>query len=48
MMTTNTWINRAAALVLLLAVYVLAYDNAKQEAAQAHNNHPAAHLPLKP
>ena len=47
-MLTNTCINRAAALVLLLAVYAVGYDNAKQEAAQARHNHPAAYLPLKP
>lgn len=48
MMTTNPWINRAAALFLLVAVYALAYDNANQQAAQAHHNHPAAHLGLRP
>jgi len=48
MMTINPWINRAAALFLLVAVYALAYDNGKQEAAQALQNHPAAHLGLKP
>jgi len=48
MMTTNPWINRAAALFLLVAVYAIAYDNGKQQAAQAQQNHPAAHLGLKP
>ena len=48
MMTANPWINRAAALFLLVALYALAYDNGKQEAAQAHHNHPAAHLGLRP
>jgi len=48
MMTNNPWINRAAALFLLIALYALAYDNGKQEAAQALQNHPAAHLGLKP
>ena len=47
-MITNIWINRAAAFFLLVAVYALAYDNVKQQAAQAHHNHPAAHLELKP
>jgi len=47
-MITNIWINRAAALFLLVAVYALAYDNANQQAAQAHHNHPAAHQELKP
>lgn len=48
MMTTNPWMNRAAALFLLVAVYAIAYDNGKQQAAQAQQNHPAAHLGLKP
>lgn len=48
MMTTNTLMNRAAALFLLVAVYAIAYDYAKQNAAQAQQNHPAAHLGLKP
>jgi len=48
MMTTNPWINRAAALFLLVAVYAIAYDNGKQQAAQAQQNHPAAHLGLRP
>ena len=48
MMTTNTLMNRAAALFLLVAVYAIAYDNGKQQASQAQQNHPAAHLGLKP
>jgi hypothetical protein len=48
MMTTNPWINRAAALFLLVALYAIAYDNGKQEAARAQKNHPAAHLGLRP
>jgi hypothetical protein len=48
MMTINPWINRAAALFLLVALYALAYDNGKQDAAQALQNHPAAHLGLRP
>lgn len=47
-MTANPWINRAAALFLLVALYALAYDNGKQEAAHALQNHPAAYLGLKP
>ena len=47
-MTTNTLMNRAAALFLLVAVYAIAYDYAKQNAAQAHDNHAATHLELKP
>jgi hypothetical protein len=48
MMTAKPWIDRAAALFLLVALYALAYDYGKQEAAQALQNHPAAHLGLKP
>jgi len=48
MMTANPWINRAAALFLLVALYALAYDNGKQEAAHTLQNHPAAHLGLRP
>jgi hypothetical protein len=48
MMTANPWINRAAVLFLLVALYALAYDYGKQEAARAQQNHPAAHLGLKP
>ena len=48
MMITNTLMNRAAALFLLVTVYALAYDNAKQQAAQAQQNHPASHQELKP
>jgi hypothetical protein len=47
-MINNPIINRIAALVLLLAVYAAGYDTAKQEAAQANRQHPAAHLSLKP
>ena len=47
-MTTNTLMNRAAALFLLVAVYATAYDYAKQNAAQAQQNHPVSHLELKP
>jgi hypothetical protein len=48
MMTINPWINRAAAFFLLVVVYALAYDNVKQQAAQAHHNHPTSHPNLKP
>ena len=39
MMTTNIWINRAAALFLLVAVYAIAYDNAKQQAGANAEEH---------
>jgi hypothetical protein len=44
MMTTNPWINRAAALLLLVTVFTLAYDHV----SQPQQNHPAAHLGLRP
>jgi hypothetical protein len=44
MMTANLWINRAAALLLLVTVFTLAYDHVKQP----QQNHPAAHLGLRP
>jgi hypothetical protein len=47
-MINNPWINRAAAVVLLLAVYAVGYDTAKQQAVEADRQHPAAHLSLKP
>jgi hypothetical protein len=45
---TNVCINRIATIVVLVMVYAAGYDTARQEAAQAHHNHPAAHQPLKP
>ncbi len=47
-MITNVCINRIATIVVLVMVYAAGYDTARQEAAQAHHNHPAAHQPLKP
>jgi hypothetical protein len=44
MMTANPWINRAAALFLLVTVCTLAYDYVNHE----QKNHPAAHLGLRP
>jgi hypothetical protein len=44
MMTANPWIDRAAALLLLVTVFTLAYDYVNQP----QQNHPAAHLELKP
>ena len=47
-MINNLWINRIATIVVLVMVYAAGYDTARQEAVQAHHNHPAAHQPLKP
>ncbi len=44
MMITNPWINRAAALLLLVTVFTLAYDYVHHE----QKNHPAVYLGLKP
>jgi hypothetical protein len=47
-MTTNPWINRAAALVLLLAVYTAGRVDGREQAAASFHNHPACHQGLKP
>jgi hypothetical protein len=44
MMTAKPWIDRAAALLLLVTVCTLAYDYVNQP----QQNHPAAHLGLRP
>jgi hypothetical protein len=44
MMTANPWIDRAAALLLLVTVFTLAYDYVKQP----QKNHPAVYLGLRP
>jgi len=43
-MTRNPWINRAAAAVLLVMVFVAGHD----AGSQTHTNHPACNAPLKP
>ena len=47
-MINNLIINRLAVIVLLACVYAAGYDTAKQQAAEADRQHPAAHLSLKP
>ena len=47
-MITNPHINRLAAIVILLGVYVAGIDSGTQRAAEAHHNHPACHQNLKP
>lgn len=47
-MITNIWLNRAAALACLLMVYAAGYSGGKDQATQAHHNHPACHANLKP
>jgi hypothetical protein len=40
-MINNPWINRAAAIVLLLCVYIAGVDAGRERAAEAHQNQPA-------
>ena len=47
-MITNPHINRLAAIVILLCVYIAGIDSGTQRAAEAHHNHPACHQNLKP
>jgi hypothetical protein len=47
-MTCNPWINRAAAAVLLVMVFVAGHDAGHHQATEAHTNHPACNAPLKP
>lgn len=48
MMTTNPWINRAAALALLFMMYGVGVGVGRDEATLAHHQHPACHPGLKP
>jgi len=41
----TSWINRFAAIVLLVAVYAAGFDTGRQ---QTLDNHPAAHQGMKP
>jgi len=47
-MTTNPWINRCAALALLFMMYAVGISVGRDQAAEAHHNHPACHQGLKP
>jgi hypothetical protein len=47
-MITNPWINRISSLVLLAAVYAAGYAGGRDQAVQAHHNHPTCHQNLKP
>lgn len=47
-MIANPWINRITALVLLAAIYAAGYAGGKDQAIQAHAQHPACHPNLKP
>jgi hypothetical protein len=41
-------INRIAALTLLFMIYAVGVSVGRDQAVQAHNNHPACHQNLKP
>jgi fatty acid desaturase len=47
-MISNPWINRAAAIVILLMMFVAGHDAGHQQSIKAQNNHPACSGPLKP
>ena len=47
-MITNPWINRFAALALLFMMYAVGISVGRDQAAEAHHNHPACHQGLKP
>ena len=47
-MTTNVWINRISVLVVLVAIYAVGYAGGREQAELKFQQHPAAHLLLKP
>jgi len=47
-MITNPWINRISCLVVLIAIYAAGYAGGRDQAELRFQQHPAAHLPLKP
>lgn len=47
-MTTNRFWNSVAALVLMFMIYAAGMAAGKDQAVQAHHNHPACHQNLKP
>jgi hypothetical protein len=47
-MTANPWINRVAALALLLVVYVAGRVDGRDQTVTAMANHPACYQELKP
>jgi len=47
-MINAPWLNRAAALTVIVCVYILGYVGGKDNAIQAHHNHPACYQNLKP
>ena len=47
-MITNVWINRISVLVVLAMVYAVGYAGGREQAGLKFQQHPAAHLLLKP
>jgi hypothetical protein len=47
-MVINPWVNRITALVVLVAIYAAGYAGGREQAELKFQQHPAAHLPLKP
>jgi hypothetical protein len=47
-MVINPWVNRITALVVLVAIYAAGYAGGRAQAELKFQQHPAAHLPLKP
>lgn len=47
-MVTNVWINRISVLVVLVAIYAVGYAGGREQTELKFQQHPAAHLPLKP
>ena len=47
-MVTNPWVNRITVLVVMFAIYAAGYAGGRDNAAQAHHNHPACNTNLKP
>jgi hypothetical protein len=47
-MLTNPWINRITVLVVMFAVYAAGYAGGRDQAVQAHQQHPACHTNLQP
>lgn len=47
-MTANPWINRAASLVLLFAIYTAGRVDGRDQATALFRNYPACHQKLKP
>ena len=47
-MIANPWMNRIAVLVVMFAIYTAGYAGCRDQAVEAHHNHPACNTNLKP